>query len=1061
MKKAPMMKRVSRSASNEEGYILMMGICIMMVLMLFGVALAVMGLQEFDLSSRTKLMDQAYLIADAGVNSAAVAIENTPASPVPVYPVYPATASGITIPFGGGNFTYKIYQSEQNTDSTYKVIQSTGTITKQGKTVDRTILARIVIGAGGQDYDASFDYLMYNGMDSNGDGVSEGGTWAPTDLRFNSIIGGSFGFDGASPYPPTGGHYPKGAFYVDGSINIPTSIAGTLNIQGRIVATDNINIKNTWNAGTLVGVNGIKIDGDIDGDPNLVPGNVVAGIDGSGSTTITTDWNSGFASGINIPTGKVCGYNNVNLNANANIMFNNPMVVGGIRAGDNATINCPFNIAQPLQVTTSGIISGKNTTIYSKGFSGVKVSGNISAGTENSIAIFSGGNASNQGVSLYNNAASNINVGNIRSSGRVDMLAEYQLSNITVGKITTGNDVGSSTGGTGVNGTINSLLGWLLEPSMNINGQITSAGRVNLTTQRSVGWIKSKCSMTTQGVKSGTDFGGWGIVMGGNVFGDYNIQGNLESVGSITMNNTDGGRYRSQGIWSGGSISIGANADWLTDIGDDSLTISGSAGYPTIRARGTTTLSSADDIYVNGSDMFSVGAIDIRGNKPGIFSGSLQMYLAQGNTIYGGSSVTIRNDNSLFDCRIYTGNIASVGSIDFHSSDPSSTGTYYSLGNLSYYCNCNFIGGDSNAGNMWSTGMVRVQHDQTISGDMSMGWAYSASRVEMHPSWEVWPANIDINTNGMWAPSISADSYSVSGGQSIGNPGSPPVGTPSVGIPSQPAKPAVPDATVADDNHLNMLYYAGLSAPVKLLKPNWAYFETLAQQDDVANGPTTKICPNPNCRKTNPATNTVCGQNGNPPNGCGTSLTSVSPGPAHMIYAGYAGDQDHDASNGIQFKWDPTTPYSSNEVIYNGDPNVNVYITSLNWNNLASTFAGTIVSRGNVYITANTPMTWLVGTGQNLNIVSGWDIVDNTSGVSLIEQTDSQMHLWAYHDINLDNMNINLVGVNSFLGSFTAGDKVVFNSNSIWDKTTFKWSRWALDPVAWAPPFQVLDWKEL
>ena len=179
-----------------------------------------------------------------------------------------------------------------------------------------------------------------------------------------------------------------------------------------------------------------------------------------------------------------------------------------------------------------------------------------------------------------------------------------------------------------------------------------------------------------------------------------------------------------------------------------------------------------------------------------------------------------------------------------------------------------------------------------------------------------------------------------------------------------------------------------------------------------------------------------------------------------MIYENGPGDQDHGTA-GIQFKWDPTTPYSSNEVIYNGDPNVNVYITSLNWNNLASTFAGTIVSRGNVYITANTPMTWLVGTGQNLNIVSGWDIVDNTSGVSLIEKTDSQMHLWAYHDINLDNLNINLVGINSFLGSFTAGDKVVFNSNSIWDKTTFKWSRWALDPVAWAPPFQVLDWKEL
>jgi len=58
-------------------------------------------------------------------------------------------------------------------------------------------------------------------------------------------------------------------------------------------------------------------------------------------------------------------------------------------------------------------------------------------------------------------------------------------------------------------------------------------------------------------------------------------------------------------------------------------------------------------------------------------------------------------------------------------------------------------------------------------------------------------------------------------------------------------------------------------------------------------------------------------------------------------------------------------------------------------------------------------------------------------------------------------MQITIASQHDFFGSFTAGDKVVYNSNSLWENTTFKWSRWALDPVAWAPPFRVLDWKEL
>ena len=296
MKKTPIMKRISKAAKNEDGYILMMGLFVMMLLFLMGIALAVMGIQEFELASRVKMMDQAYLIADAGVNSAAVALETNTTAKETKTPVFPDTGgSGIltgTTPFSGGEFTYTVYQSNEFPDDAgYKVIKSKGTIEKQGKKVERIILARILLPAGGLDYDASFDYLMFNGMDSNGDGTSEHGLWAPTDLRFGSLAIGNFTFDGSASFQ---GHSPKGAIYVDGSLEIPTSIIGDVFLKGNIVAMDNIDLSNEW--GLNISDNGIK----------LSLGNVVAGLDGSGYATVKAS--KGLitgASAINI-SGNVC-----------------------------------------------------------------------------------------------------------------------------------------------------------------------------------------------------------------------------------------------------------------------------------------------------------------------------------------------------------------------------------------------------------------------------------------------------------------------------------------------------------------------------------------------------------------------------------------------------------------------------------------------------------------------------------------------------------------------------------------------------------------------------------
>lgn len=676
------MKRVSRVANNEEGYILMMGLFVMVMLILMGIALAVMGIQEFELSSRTKMMDQAYLIADSGVNSAAVALENSPTAPSPVYP---ATVDGMltgTTSFpGGGEFTYWVYQSDQfPNDANYKVIKSKGTITKQGKTVERIILARIVLGGVSTKYDASFDYLMYNGMSDDHTEI-----WNPS-LGFESTTEGTFGLDGATHL---WGHYPLGAIYVDGNIKIPTSRKGKMTIQGRIVATGDAKLTSDESANKA---NDITVTGNAN-----VPGNIIAGLGGIGDATVEPYTAASFVSAISV-SGNVCASNNVTVRSKTSVNKSPPLTIGGIRAGDTATVENEKGKDEPLNITPSGIIAGNKVNVLTpNNKSEVAISGNISANGQTNLAIFSG-------------------------AGGISLQALGSNSLIKTGDVCSSNPI---------------------------------------------------------------------------------------------------------------------------------VTLEGNVGIPP--AKVTT------------------------GNPPFVWAG---------------------------------------GDVDLYAE-------------------------------------------------------------------------------------------------------------------------------------------AGLSAPVKLLKPNWAYFELMARQDDVANGPETKICPK--CGRTVNSTNS--GEYPDHPAvfpdtcpTCHADITNVPAGPAHMIYENGPGDKDNTTS-GIQFTWDSDVTYNSNEVVYNGDPNVNVYIT-VDWSQLSpsASFTGTIVSKGSVYITANT-----INGGQTLNIVSGLDIQNSTS--ALVKNADCILHLWAQHNIDFKDINITSL---TFYGSFTAGNQIKFTSSSAkWENVNFKWSRWALDPVAWAPPFKVLDWKEI
>ena len=144
----------------------------------------------------------------------------------------------------------------------------------------------------------------------------------------------------------------------------------------------------------------------------------------------------------------------------------------------------------------------------------------------------------------------------------------------------------------------------------------------------------------------------------------------------------------------------------------------------------------------------------------------------------------------------------------------------------------------------------------------------------------------------------------------------------------------------------------------------------------------------------------------------------------------------------------------------NGDPDVDIIIDKLHWQHVGAAFEGTIVSRGDVYISSS-DTNWFMGSEQILNLVAGGEIMSRTAGLTLAESNNCHYHFWAYGDIRLENMRFGLLGVNTFYGSFTAGNRVYYADNSFWTDMAFKWSRWALDPVAWAPPFKVLTWREV
>lgn len=1023
--KATVRELTGRIASEESGYLLAMSLLVMFVLTVVGVAVLVMGVSEATLSRRQFVMDQAYLIAEGGIDRALIACsqnENSLSTNV-----NPGVQWTTTEKFGGDDnqsYTAQVFRNDEYpTNGYHKRIVSTGNYNYAGGVVTRKIEAKVFVPVLGKDYDASFDYVIFNGNNS-------GSTrpWPQPEVGSVKYWMGQFLYDGSSPDPE--GHVPKGAVYMNGNLNFPCALGGSLVFVGNVVATGDIRFSTNWAA--QFGNRGIQVIGPSPAVQNGKVGGVIAGLgkpaytgadNGAGNCRIEVTANLGFSSSLMIGASPgqsdfdgnplpqnmsgITAAGDVTVEVTGNTNWGSPCVIGaqpaggGIWSGGNVTIGDTANILA-ANMRIGHIWSVQRTKITSMWSSGMDIASIHSGVNPNNVSI-DGVGYSGVGTGIDTNAGS-VNVpGGIYSRGKVVIIED--LANVSVGAITAGNDLGIDvlTGGDGLYFEVDWAAGMTI-------GNVTSTGRARFTAKKASG-------MTIGTVAAGNN-GGTGILFDGSTFCDIQT-GALTAVGSVLANNSDGTRLRTGAIWSGGSVNLNGSANWVTDIGDNSIYVTGNGTY-SVRAVGSITGRSADNLYFTNGDMIAMGSIDVRSIRPSFLSGDNRVRVAEGWTVNCGGNVTIRNDNSNLDCSGRVGNINAVGSIDVRNNDPINVGTFYA-GNssnpgstINFFCDANTFSGDSYAGNFWSANTMTIEHDQFLSGDLYMGWLRSGTHIRFLDVRDEWPSNPDIHTGGKQAPSIDnptgfwGDDL-VSGGRNYSNPGYPPVTAPTVTAPGTPTKPPAPSFGVG--NNVDTLGAAGLDAPIRLLEPSWSHFMEKAQADDA---------------------------------GLAT--------PIHVL--------DSQGQSELHWSW-TSADYSSNETVYLDDENCTLVIDGLSFPPGLDGYTATVVARGDVRIDA--PNTnWFVNSNQTLNIIAGGDIRRTTAGFKLASQDNCTFHFYAGHDIELQEMDWKVVGVHTFFGSFTAGNRVYTGSTrTIMEWTKWKWSRWGLDPVGWVPPFKVSSWREI
>lgn len=956
---------------DESGYVMVMSLFVIIICCLIGFALAVVGLNEFNLSARARLMDQAYAVAEAGVNRACVQLstdrrlgesvtypggtnhEYNRAGSTPQWPVAGSAddLDGDTChegAFGDGTYRVQLWQSEvdtapapPNTNPSYKVIKSTGTVTRGNKSVERTIEARIVTGNSSVDYDASFDYLIYNGMNDETPGTN-GSTWpSKADDSLQTFWLGKWNYDGATP---SGGHAPKGAVYTRGSIDIPARLLSNVSISGNIVAHDNITLHNGWNLG------GITLNG------NAIAGLAPSGA-GRGWAKITTTGTTGF--GPLAVSGYVCSP--LDVEVTGTISIGQPLTLGGIIAGGN--VNVSGTAAVFGQLGLGNVFCAKKTTLKSI------ASGGISFNTLNT-----GRDTAGFGADLSSSVSGSITGASLYSQGRVNATTSIAFPiNITDAYV--GTDRFTDVGGVGFNG--NAVLSGISI------GSLTSRGRVNAT----AGSFAPSFGSIYAGTDSATGVGGTGIQasMGGLAFS----AGTLKARGAI--NSTAGGLGGSWSwVWSGSDVNVtftglGASIGAVSAGGNLTLNLTlivGGAGVGRLSANGNATLNAigVGATYVDG--------VKAGGNASLSFGGVGYIVVDHFNTSGWGAGPGTPDAAWSGQPGNKTHGVNAGGNIGLYPS----VGWLTILGdtyNVLAFCDC----GDANAGGSVKSSGVIFSDDHRSGVGGLQGWNPGVDDPGL-PAMPNYSGGVPTGTGGLSTAAWLRK-------------------TPPMNLPSDPSNTGL------------MLTMAGLTGPVNILEPNWSHFHQLALDDDRCN-----------------------------------------PDAYHVISDGGPGDGDGAVNGEIQFSWNNLKKYSSNETVWvdipdlNNPPRLNI---TCDWKDpsMPQDFKGTIVTRGPIFITDNPGVTWGVTGTQTLNLVAGGDITVTSGGASLTSSNTANLHFWSHHDIIINNRRFVLVGNNTFYGSFTAGNKVIYSSDNLYEVTNFKWSRWALDPVAWVEPFEVLTWKEI
>lgn len=977
-----------RAARDEQsGYILFMALLVLFILSLLGIAFVVIGATEATLSKRHAVMDQAYSIADAGVDRALIAVSTNEGG------LADDTSAGVqwtqTEEFAGDSrqeYTVDVRRNEDfPTSSYYKVITSTGIYDwGTGHKAERKIEAKVFVPVMDKDYDASFDYLIYNGNNS-GDST----TWPDVTYYMGDFI-----FDGSGVGET---HDCKGAFYMNGSINIPVAVTANVLILGNIVATDNITLQNNWGAQWTN--KGIWVAG----------GSVIAGLDGSGWAKVKTVATSGFTQtikvgsaagdtgpgGYAIPQGKawVMASDDVEIEATANwnwfaatLKIGSDGLGGGIKAGNNVKVFGSVNISAGLKI--GEIWSGGRTHLESQWGSGITAA-SINAGQNGTVNI-EGTNYNNVGVALDTDWSGGITVGGITSRGQVVAVAD--MAGITTGTITAGNDTLANLGGTGVR----TKMEWLSGISV---GNITSTGKIDLSST-----VASSITVAalTAGTDNATGSGGTGVVIWGNAFSGVNTTGgNVTSRGavSISMPAIATWNINLGNVWCGSNVDLNAGEFWFVNNDIDT---------GTIQAEGWIDMNSGDEI--------NTGAVTTESWITAQSNDDINM-----GTISANGNIWVESDwwlGDLFKNRVRI------------------NGAMYSRGNIHWEGVANPGNGGSNSQitqGAWGNDVWIQRNDLLDITDTDLdignlipigGSTSVASHTNIHidGAGDWWPGN-DVHLDNCLNPAgytRSATGDVDMGSWNTGDPGLPgPFSVPTPSNPTKPAAPTVGHSTPALD--IDVLSEAGLERPVRLLQPSWGHFREKAQKDDDAN-PT---------------------------------------GPPHEIEDGGAGDVDGVANGEIIFEWDSTQYSSHETVYNDDAAVTLVIDKASFPAVGADGYEGTIVSRGDVEIDADSTdwlvyqnQTLNVIAGGDLyretagfTLASYEDATYHFYAGNDITLRDMQWKLVGIHEFNGSFTAGNRVFIDS--------------SRVLIDYTTLKWARWALDPVGWVPPFKIFSWREV